>query len=254
MRHLLRDFFAETSSPEDIRKHVESARGHDEVQWRRLAAEIGVQCLVVPEEYGGAGYSFTELAVVLGEAGRALCCAPLLPTLALAVQALLLSGDDDARARYLPGIAEGETTATVAGFGDETEVVAEPHGRVGYFAAARISCWTGTGRTWSWCTPARRRVPGCCCGRPARAGAPGRHDRCSTRLVAKRGWSSPGRRRRRSGRRVIERSTSCEGCSTSGEWRWRSNRKVAAGTRSTPPCRTPCSASSSGVRSVRSRQ
>ncbi|CAM02039.1 acyl-CoA dehydrogenase [Saccharopolyspora erythraea NRRL 2338] len=126
LRHLLRDFFAETSSPEDIRKHVESARGHDEVQWRRLAAEIGVQCLVVPEEYGGAGYSFTELAVVLGEAGRALCCAPLLPTLALAVQALLLSGDDDARARYLPGIAEGETTATVAGFGDETEVVAEP--------------------------------------------------------------------------------------------------------------------------------
>ncbi|QUH02072.1 acyl-CoA/acyl-ACP dehydrogenase [Saccharopolyspora erythraea] len=125
LRKLLREFFAETSSPDDVGKHAESVRGHDELQWRRLATEIGVQGLVIPEEYGGAGYSFAELAAVLSEAGRALCCAPLLPTLALAAQALLLSDDQDARARYLPGIADGTTTATVAGFGDGADIVAE---------------------------------------------------------------------------------------------------------------------------------
>ena len=122
---LLRAFFAESSSSEDVRKHAETDRGYDEVQWRRLANEIGVQGLAIPEQYGGSGYSFTELAVVLGESGRALCCAPLLPTLALAAHALLVSGDQDACARYLPTIAEGATTATVAGFDVEADIVAE---------------------------------------------------------------------------------------------------------------------------------
>jgi acyl-CoA dehydrogenase len=125
LRQLLREFFAETSSSEDVRKQVETARGHDEVQWRRLASEIGVQGLAIPEEYGGSGYSFAELAVVLGESGRALCCAPLLPTLVLAAHALLLTEDRDACARYLPRIADGTTTATVAGFDAESDIIAE---------------------------------------------------------------------------------------------------------------------------------
>jgi alkylation response protein AidB-like acyl-CoA dehydrogenase len=128
LRRLLRQFFAATSSPEDVRKHAETARGHDELQWRRMAGEIGVQGLAIPEEYGGFGFSFAELAVVLDEAGRALCCAPLLPTLALAVPALLLSEDGNACARYLPEIADGTATATVAGFGTESGIVAERTG------------------------------------------------------------------------------------------------------------------------------
>ena len=128
LRQLLREFFAETSSPEDVRKHAESERGHDEVQWRRLANEIGVHGLAIPEEYGGSGYSFAELAVLLGEAGRALCCAPLLPTLVLAAHTLLLSEDRNACARYLPQIADGTLTATVAGFGAEPGIIAERTG------------------------------------------------------------------------------------------------------------------------------
>ncbi|WP_248965588.1 acyl-CoA dehydrogenase family protein [Sphaerisporangium perillae] len=126
LREVLRDFLAETSSPEDVRKHMAGGRGYDEALWSRMATELGVQGLAIPEEYGGSGYSFAELAVVVEEAGRALLCAPLLSTVVLATSTLLLSGDREACARYLPRIAAGTLTATVAGFEGHGGVRAEP--------------------------------------------------------------------------------------------------------------------------------
>jgi alkylation response protein AidB-like acyl-CoA dehydrogenase len=68
----------------------------------------------VPEEYGGRGYTYVELIVVLEEMGRALLCAPYFSTVALAANTLLVSGDDAAKKEFLPGIAGGETIATLA--------------------------------------------------------------------------------------------------------------------------------------------
>ncbi|MFE5684498.1 acyl-CoA dehydrogenase family protein [Streptomyces sp. NPDC056512] len=115
LRSVLRDFFTEVSGPDDVRAHMAGPRGHDERLRTRLAGEIGVQGLAIPEEYGGSGYTFAELAVALQESGRALCTVPLLPTVGLAAPALLGSGDRQACERYLPGIANGTLTATVAG-------------------------------------------------------------------------------------------------------------------------------------------
>jgi alkylation response protein AidB-like acyl-CoA dehydrogenase len=55
-----------------------------------------------------------ELLVVLEEMGAALLCAPFFSSVALAANALLTSGDDEAKKSYLPGIASGETIATLA--------------------------------------------------------------------------------------------------------------------------------------------
>ena len=46
--------------------------------------------------------------------GRALLCAPFFPTVVLAANTLIQSGDDSAKKAHLPGIASGETIATVA--------------------------------------------------------------------------------------------------------------------------------------------
>jgi alkylation response protein AidB-like acyl-CoA dehydrogenase len=70
--------------------------------------------LIVPEEFGGQGFGFVELTIVLEEMGRSLMCAPYFSTVVLAVHALLLAGDDGAQRALLPGIAAGETTATLA--------------------------------------------------------------------------------------------------------------------------------------------
>jgi len=52
--------------------------------------------------------------VVFEEAGAALLCSPLFGTVALAANALLQSTDDAAKKEYLPAIAAGELTATLA--------------------------------------------------------------------------------------------------------------------------------------------
>ncbi|MFH9552152.1 acyl-CoA dehydrogenase family protein [Streptomyces sp. NPDC017435] len=131
LRLILRELLAATCRPEDVRTLLESPRGHDRRLWERLAGEIGVHGLAVPEEYGGAGYTFAELAVALEETGRVLCPAPLLPTVVLAGHALLDSGDRRACARWLPAIAAGALTATVAGVAHRADVRAE-HGPGGW--------------------------------------------------------------------------------------------------------------------------
>jgi len=135
LRGVLRDFFAATCTPEDVRTHQSINRGYDEALWLRLANEIGVQGLAIPEQYGGSGFTFAELAVVLEESGRSLLCAPLLSTAVLSPYTLLLGADEQACAGYLPAIAAGTLTATVAGF--------EGHGEL--TAQQRSGCWVGNG-------------------------------------------------------------------------------------------------------------
>ncbi len=90
----------------------------DQAAWHRFAGELGVAGLAVPEEYGGAGCGLAEVAVVCEEIGRALSPLPYLPTAVLAVSAINESGDDEAKERLLPGIADGTVTATVIFPGD----------------------------------------------------------------------------------------------------------------------------------------
>lgn len=144
LRAVLRDFYREASGPKDVREHLGTPRGYDESLWKRLAGEIGVHGLVIPEEYGGSGFTFAELAVALEESGRALYCAPLLPTVVLAAHALLAGGERAACERYLPRIADGTLTATVAGFDADAPGVAASHAaQAGCCAAGRTSCSTG---------------------------------------------------------------------------------------------------------------
>jgi len=107
--------FLEAASPEPtVRTLMETERGFDPATWSRMAGELGLQQLAIPEEYGGAGYTFVEQGVVLEEMGRALLCAPFLSSVVLAANTLLLSGDDQAKKELLPALASGEKTGTLA--------------------------------------------------------------------------------------------------------------------------------------------
>ncbi|MGY1746727.1 acyl-CoA dehydrogenase family protein [Blastococcus sp. SYSU D00695] len=108
--------FLEAAVPEArVRRITESPSGFDAALWARLSGELGLTGLVVPERFGGSGAGFAELGVVLEETGRVLLPAPYLSTAVLAVQALLLSGDEAAEAAYLPGIADGSLRVAVGG-------------------------------------------------------------------------------------------------------------------------------------------
>ena len=121
LRKVVKDFLNAKSSEETVRELMDTESGYDAAVWTQMAEQMGLQGLVIPEEFGGSGYSFVELIVVLEEMGRRLLCAPYFSTVVLAGQTLLHSGDDAAKAEYLPGIASGETIATLA--------YTEPNGR-----------------------------------------------------------------------------------------------------------------------------
>jgi alkylation response protein AidB-like acyl-CoA dehydrogenase len=114
LRRSVRRFLADKSPESEVRRLMATETGYDPQVWAQMAQQLGLQGLVIPEEYVGSGFSFVELVVVLEEMGRALLCAPFFSTVVLAGGALLASGDEAAKKEFLPGIASGEVLATLA--------------------------------------------------------------------------------------------------------------------------------------------
>ena len=114
LRRSVRRLLEERSPVREARRLTDSAEGWDRGLWSRMAGELGLHGLSLPEEHGGQGFSVDELAVVLGEMGRVLLCAPFLSTVCLAAPAILHAGTDAQRRAFLPGIASGAVTATLA--------------------------------------------------------------------------------------------------------------------------------------------
>ena len=202
LRKIVRSFL-EAKSPESaVREQMETERGYDEAVWAQMAEQMGLQGLHIPEEFGGSGFSYVELGIVLEEMGRALLCAPFFSTVVLAANTLILCGDEAAKKDYLPGIASGETIATVAftepsGKWDESGIEmeatavgrrlhADGHEDVRARRSRRRPRHRRRPHRWRR-QPVRRR-------RQRRQGSPARRCRRWTRPASRRGWSSRTRR------------------------------------------------------------
>ena len=113
LRDMVRRFLAEKSPVSEVRRLMATEAGYDPAVWAQLG-ELGLAGLTIPEKYGGAGCGPVEQLIVCEEMGAALLCAPYLASAVLATWALLASGDAVAQADLLPGMASGETIATLA--------------------------------------------------------------------------------------------------------------------------------------------
>ena len=103
---------------------METTEGYDPAVWKQMGQELGLQGLAIPEEYGGQGFTFVELGIVLEEMGRVLLCAPYFSTVVLAANAILeRRAPTTRRRRCCPASRRGETIATLA--------FTEPNGQVG---------------------------------------------------------------------------------------------------------------------------
>jgi alkylation response protein AidB-like acyl-CoA dehydrogenase len=114
LRRALRRFLDDKAPMTEVRRLMETDTGYDPAVWAQMANQLGLQALIIPEENGGAGFGYVELVVVLEEMGRSLLCAPFFSTVALGTNALLSSSDEAAKSEFLPAIASGEITATLA--------------------------------------------------------------------------------------------------------------------------------------------
>jgi alkylation response protein AidB-like acyl-CoA dehydrogenase len=114
LRDSVRRFLADRAPISRVRELMESPDGSDPKVWEQAGSQLGLPGIAIPEEYGGAGFGFAEQAIVLEEFGAALYGGPYLASAVLAATALLASADEQARRDLLPGIASGQTVATLA--------------------------------------------------------------------------------------------------------------------------------------------
>ncbi len=107
-------FLNERCGPEQVRAAMQTPLGYDAQLWRKIATELGWASVHIPEAHGGLGLGHVDVAVLLEATGEALLCAPLFSTIALAANAILEIGDELQQKEWLPQIAEGKCTATLA--------------------------------------------------------------------------------------------------------------------------------------------
>ena len=94
--------------------------------WKQMV-ELGWPALTVPEDQGGLGLGWVELAVVVEELGRAVAPGPFVATVGLFLPAVQATADPAQLDRLLPLIADGSMTGALAltepGAGSDPAVV-----------------------------------------------------------------------------------------------------------------------------------
>lgn len=125
LRQLARTIFTDHCSHEQLRAVEQSPEWFHRALWDDLA-KANLLGVAIPEDVGGSGLGFLELALLLEEQGRAVAPVPLWQTLVLGALPINLFGSEAQRQRWLPGVARGETVLTAAltetGWDDPTTI------------------------------------------------------------------------------------------------------------------------------------
>ena len=107
-------FLAQVASSAEVRAAMASEQGYNPVTWARIAGELYWPALAIPEAYGGLGLGFVEVCLLQEQLGRRLLPSAFYATCCLALPALLMSRNEPLKAHWLPLIAAGEVTASLA--------------------------------------------------------------------------------------------------------------------------------------------
>jgi alkylation response protein AidB-like acyl-CoA dehydrogenase len=100
LRATARRFLESRCPPSVPRSYLEAEVEELPPFWGELA-EQGLLGLAVEARYGGQGYGYVELAVVLEELGRAMAPGPFVPTV-LAAAVIQETGTEEQKSTWLP--------------------------------------------------------------------------------------------------------------------------------------------------------
>lgn len=113
LRRSASDFLRKECPVSYVREMMEDDRGFADEVWNGMA-ELGWTGLTIPEQYGGAGLSLVDLAVVLEEMGKAVLPGPFFSTVALGAPCVAAGGSPEQKAALLSGVAAGRIKLTLA--------------------------------------------------------------------------------------------------------------------------------------------
>lgn len=111
---LARTLFAKEASPERVRR-IERVGGprFDRDLWSEVA-KAGLLGIAVPQEHGGAGLGFLEVALIVEQAARTAAPIPFLETMVLGAMPIAAHGSAAQRRAWLPKVVEGAAILTAA--------------------------------------------------------------------------------------------------------------------------------------------
>jgi alkylation response protein AidB-like acyl-CoA dehydrogenase len=115
LKETARSFLAERSPVSRMRalRDAEDATGFSRALWKEMAG-MGWVGIPFPEQYGGAGMGYGELAVVLEQCGRVLAPEPFVATVLLGGTAVLLGASDPLKKDVLPAVCNGDRLLAMA--------------------------------------------------------------------------------------------------------------------------------------------
>ncbi len=113
LRKTAADWLQSRCPVEFVRAMEKDDKGYLPELWQEMAANGWLE-IVFPEEYGGRGMGFVDLAVLLEEMGRVCFPGPYFSTVVLAGLTILEAGTKEQKQRFLPSIIQGNLLASVA--------------------------------------------------------------------------------------------------------------------------------------------
>ena len=108
-------FLAEKATVANLRDLRDSGneRGFSDEVWNEMA-QMGWAGIAIAEEFGGLGYGYTGLGLVLEQVGRNLSASPLQSTVLVAATLIAELGNAQQKEQMLPAIAAGERLVSLA--------------------------------------------------------------------------------------------------------------------------------------------
>ena len=114
LQQTAREFVAGRSSFKRLRAlRDDDPDGFSRALWREMG-RLGWLGIVLPVEHGGLGLGYLDLMVVMEELGRGLMPEPMLSSVLLGGNAILLGGSAAQRAEHLPAVAAGDRLLALA--------------------------------------------------------------------------------------------------------------------------------------------
>ena len=106
-----RQLFEHRATPEHLTEVEAGDVRYDAALWRELAT-ADLLGIALPENVGGSGHGFLELALLLAEVGWSVAPVPVYATLLLGADTIARHGDEGQRQRYLPDVVTGSRLLT----------------------------------------------------------------------------------------------------------------------------------------------
>lgn len=115
LKDAAKDFCSNSTPITQLRKlrDDKDENGFDKATWQQMV-ELGWAGITIPEEFGGLGFGFMGMGVVLEECGRTLTASPLYSTAVLGAGAIIHGGSDEQKGDLLPQVAGGEMLLALA--------------------------------------------------------------------------------------------------------------------------------------------